>query len=109
MRQSMWHNIFNCCNLVIMIIYLNCLRKSMAFYRGKEDYDQKAELQAIIERVAIEASSTSKLDFFGRLQILKSPAFLRPFISVGVTFILLNLSGMVICAGPYTATFLEVR
>ena len=80
----------------------------MAFYRGKQDHDQNTELQAIIEREANGASSTSKLDVIGQLQILKSPAFLGPFISVGVTYILLNISGIIICAGAYTASFLEV-
>ena len=81
----------------------------MVFYRGKENHDQKTELQAIIKKEANEASSISKLDVHGRIHILKSSAFLRPFICVGVTYFLLNMSGMIICAGPYTATFLEVR
>ena len=106
MRQSMLLNKFYYSDILLMIVNSFCLRKSMAFYRGKENHDQKTELQAIIER---EASSTSKLDFIGRFQILKSPAFLRPFISVTVTFILLNMSCMVIIIGPYSATFLEAR
>ena len=105
----MLHDVFKYCELLVMIINFFCLRMSMAFYRGKDNHDQKTELQAIIKREASEASSISQLDVHGRLQILKSSAFLRPFISVGVTYILLNMSGMIICAGPYTATFLEVR
>ena len=83
-----------------------CSRKSMAFYRGKESHSQEIELQSIVEKESSEASSTSNQHFCGRLQILKSPAFLRPFKCVGVIYILLQMSGIFIIAS-YSASFLE--
>ena len=97
-----------CVPLVIKSIIVFCFRQSMAFYRGKEFHSQENELQSIIEREGNEASSPPNKNFFGRLQILKSPAFLRPFKCVGVIYILLNLSGIFIIAS-YSATFLEAR
>ena len=84
------------------------LRKSMAFYRGKEFHSQEIELQSIVEREANRVSSNPNTHFWGRLQILKTTEFLRPFKCVGVIYILLNISGVPIILS-YTAIFLEAR
>ena len=80
----------------------------MAFYRSKEFHSQEIELQSIVEREANRASSDPNPHFWGRLQILKSPVFLRPFKCVGMIYILLNMSGTVLIIS-YTASFLEAR
>ena len=80
----------------------------MAFYRGKEFHSQEIELQSIVEREANRASSNPNPHFCGRLQILKSPAFLRPFKCVGLIYMLTSLSGIPIIRG-YSASFLEAR
>ena len=85
-----------------------CLRKSMAFYRGKEFHSQEIELQSIVEKEANRASSNQNQNFCGRLQILKTTEFLRPFKCVGLIYILMNMSGITIILS-YTATFLEAR
>ena len=79
----------------------------MAFYRGKECCHKENELQAIMEKEANEISSTTNLDFFGRLTILKSQAFLRPFKCAGVIFILNNMTGIFIIL-TFSASFLKV-
>ena len=80
----------------------------MIFYRGKGFQGLENELQSIIElEVDKESSGIAKPGFMGRLQILKSPAFLKPFKCVGVIFLLMNMSGIYIIFS-YTATFLEV-
>ena len=79
----------------------------MAFYRGEECCFKEDELQAIMEKEANEPSSTSNLHFWGRLTILKSQAFLRPFMCAGVIFILNNLTGIFIIV-TFSASFLKV-
>ena len=86
---------------------LICCRKSIAFYRGKECCFKEDELQAIMEKEANEPSSKSNLHFWGRLTILKSQAFLRPFICAGVLFILNNMTGIFIIV-TFSASFLKV-
>ena len=78
----------------------------MAFYRGKEFHSQEIELQSIVESEANRASSNPNPHFCGRFEILKSPAFLRPFKCVGLIYILMNLSGISII-DTYSASFLE--
>ena len=85
-----------------------CFRKSMAFYRGKEFHSQEIELQSIVEREANRVSSNPNTHFWGRLQILKTTEFLRPFKCVGVIYILMHMSGISIILS-YTAIFLEAR
>ena len=79
----------------------------MAFYRGKEFHSQEIELQSIVESEANRDSNRNP-HFWGRLQILKSPAFLRPFKCVGVIYALQGMSGIKIILG-YSASFLEAR
>ena len=93
--------------LLINQASLICCRKSIAFYRGKECRFKEDELQAIIEKEANEPSSKSNLHFWGRLTILKSQAFLRPFICAGVLFILNNMTGIFIIV-TFSASFLKV-
>ena len=88
--------------LLINQASLICYRKSIAFYRGKECCFKEDELQAIIEKEANEPSSKS-----GQLTMLKSQAFLRPFICAGVLFILNNMTGIYIII-TFSASFLEV-
>ena len=85
-----------------------CSRKSMAFYRGKEVHSQEIELQSIVKSEANRASSNPNPHFCGKLQKLKSPAFLRPFKCVGVIVALSSMSGIMIISS-YTASFLEAR
>ena len=80
----------------------------MAFYRGKEFHSQEIELQSIVEREANRVSSNPNPHFCGRLQILKTPAFLRPFKCAGVILTLLCMSGIFIIES-YSASFLEAR
>ena len=78
----------------------------MAFYRGNDYMSQEFELQSILGQETMEASSIS--NFSGRVNVLRSHAFWRPFKCVGVIYILLNMSGIFIILG-YSASFLEVR
>ena len=78
----------------------------MAFYRGKDFHSQEIELQSMVENEANRISSNPNPNFCGRLQVLKSPAFLRPFKCVGPIYMLLNMSGIFIIVS-YTASFLE--
>ena len=80
----------------------------MAFYSGKECHSLEIELQSIVESEANRASSNPNPHFCGRLQILKTTEFLRPFKCVGLIYILMNMSGITIILS-YTATFLEAR
>ena len=76
----------------------------MAFYRGKKFDSQEIELKSIIDEAS--ASTTQKPNFVGRLQMLKSLAFLRPFRCVGVICMLHASSGIFIFLS-YSASFLE--
>ena len=78
----------------------------MAFYSGKESHSQEIELQSIVEREANRASSNPNPHFCGRLQTLKSPAFLRPFKCIGLIYILNSMSAIPIIRS-YSASFLE--
>ena len=78
----------------------------MIFYRGKNNKKWDGELQSII-KLAEKCCSKKKNSFWGNLQVLISPAFLRPFRCVGILFILYSMSGILIVS-TYTDTFFEV-
>ena len=79
----------------------------MELYRGKEFLPRETELRDIImEKEANEAfSSTSPNN--GKLAILTSIDFLKPFKCVAVLYILLSMSGLFIITN-YSASFFEV-
>ena len=79
----------------------------MIFYRGINNCEWEGELHSIIEQ-AEQSDSENKASFLGHLQVLLSPAFLRPFRCVGILFILHNMAGIMV-VNSYTATFLEVN
>ena len=83
----------------------NC-RHSIIFYRGNKQQDWEEELQSIIQH-AEKTKHHDNVGFQGKLKILVSPSFLKPFRCAGILSMLLNASGIFIIS-RYTDTFLEV-
>ena len=81
-------------------------RLSMIFYRGKGHREWERELQSIIEQ-AEQSDSQNKITIHGILQVLMSPAFLKPFRCIGILEIMYMMSGISLIT-TYTNTFLEV-
>ena len=79
----------------------------MIFYRGKGHSERETELQRIIEH-AENKDGQNKVKFQRNLQVIKSPAFLRPLRCVGLLRILECMSGFPILL-MVTHTFLEVQ
>ena len=73
----------------------------MIFYRGK---NRKNSIMIPSE----QGNSKKNISFWGNLQVLKSPAFLKPFKCIGILQMLYNMSGFLIIS-TYTNTFLEVN
>ena len=81
-------------------------RQSMIFYRGKDIGKWEDELDAIID-LAKQRDKQRTTNFWGCLQVLMSPDFLRPFRCIGILQMLYNMAGFLIISS-YTDTFLEV-
>ena len=79
----------------------------MELYRGKEFLPRETELRDIIMQKEANEASLSTFPHNGKLAILKSPDFLRPFKCVAVLYILLSMSGLFIITN-YSASFFEV-
>ena len=79
----------------------------MIFYRGKGHSERETELQRIIEH-AENKDGQNKVKFQRNLQVIKSPAFVRPLRCVGILRILQCMTGFPIL-GQITHTFLEVQ
>ena len=78
----------------------------MIFYRGKNNKKWESELHSIIE-LAKKCCNKKKISLWGNLQVLMSPAFLRPFRCVGILYMIHVMSGFMLVS-TYTDTFLEV-
>ena len=78
----------------------------MMFYRGKNNVERSDELNSIIEQ-SEQQGGKKKTSCRGNVQVLMSPAFLRPFKCIGILQMLYNMSGFLIIH-TYTDTFLEV-
>ena len=79
----------------------------MIFYRSEIHTGCENELQTIIEH-AENRDSKSEFNFRRSLQVIMSPAFLRPYRCVGILFNLYNTSALPVLT-IYTHTFLEVE
>ena len=85
---------------------LDC-RKSIMFYRGKDEGNWEKELQYIIDVAENRSRKVNTVSHCSHLQFVTSSDFLIPLRCVGILYMMFSVSG-IYTIGTYTDTFMEV-